>query len=325
MNLCDYITEQRGDITVHHPSIHPRWTHTVSLAAGALVILLAAVGCVASPGATPAATAPFIGATATPPAPGVTPPATVDATATNTWQSTSPDGQWIAEGSMRGPYLEGEQEKYHTSLTVRSRDGQVTWPVVDQVSNYGLGYTIPVPFTWSADGQRLYVTNQPVPDGCALFVNGSDLLRVDLAAGAVTQLVPPVASSLALSPDETQLAYVGWGAGPELVVQPLAGGDSVRVPLAAEGDAAQAGNITWSPDGQSVLVTVAFNPCLEGQWTQSIVRVDLAPVLQTILVDRDARRPDTVSWTDPARAQLRDAAGQNWWLNVATGEVSPVQ
>lgn len=299
-------------------STYSRWSRTVALAAGAVVVLLAAVGCVALPTPTPVATAPFIGATATP-------PPTVDATATNTWQSTSPDGQWTAEGSMRGPFLEGEQEKYQTSLTVRSRDGQVTWPVVDQVSNYGLGYTIPVPFSWSADGQSLYITHEPVPDGCALFVNGSDLLRVDLATGAVTQLAPPVGSSLALSPDETQLAYVGWGRDTELVVQPLHGGESVRVPLATEGDAVQAGNIIWSPDGQSVLVTIAFNPCLEGQWTQSIVRVDLAPVLQTTLLDRDARRPDTVSWNDATRAQLRDGAGHDWWLNVTTGEVSPVQ
>jgi hypothetical protein len=283
-----------------------------------VALLLAAAGCVASPTTTPVADTPAITATAT-----LLP--TTDAAAANTWQSLSLDGQWIAEGSMEGPYLEGDQEKYRTRLTVRRTDGQVTWPVIDQVANYGLGYTIPVPVQWSADGQSLYVTHQPVPDGCALFVNGSNLLRVDLENGSVTELVPAVGSSLALSPDETQLAYVGWGADTELVVQPLGGRDSVRVPLAAGRDAVQAGNIIWGPEGTSLLLTVAFNPCQEGAWMQSIVRIDLAPVRKTILVDRDARRLDTVSWSDPARARLHDAAGNDWWLDVTTGEVTLVQ
>ena len=109
---------------------------------------------------------------------------------------------------MEGPFMEGDQEKYRTQLTVRRADGQVTWPVIDQVSNYGLGYTIPVPLQWSADGERLYVTNRPVPDGCALFVNGSDLWQVDLTSGRLAEVVPPVGSSLALSSDETRLATI---------------------------------------------------------------------------------------------------------------------
>lgn len=307
--------------------IHPLPSRVVALVLGVVIGLLATAGCTALPTATPAAAGPAQAATATPPGsgPGDTPSPTAAVTADNTWQATSPDGQWIAEGSMVGPYLDGDQEKYRTRLTVHSRDGRVTWPIIDQESNYGLGYVIPVVLHWSADGLHLYITHQPVPDGCALFVNGSDLLRANLSKGSVTELVPAVGSSLALSPDETQLAYVGWGADVALVVQPLGGGDSVRVPLVTGGDTVQAGNITWSPDGQSLLLTIAFNPCQEGQWTQSIVRIDLAPVSQTTLVDRDARRLDTVAWTDPARAQLRDAAGNDWWLDVVTGEVTPVQ
>ena len=303
---------------MHFVAHHRLWSRAAALAASAVALLLAMAGCVASPTATLVAPTPTRAATATR-------PSTANATVPNTWQSISPDDQWIAEGGMEGPFLEGDQEKYRTRLTVRRVNGQVTWPVIDQVANYGLGYTVPAPLHWSADGQSLYITNQPVPNGCALFVNGSDLLRVDLATGHVAELVPAVGSSLALSPDETQLAYVGWGADTELNVQPLAGGDRVRVPLASGRDAVQAGNLVWSPDGKSLLLTVAFNPCEEGRWTQSIVRVDLAPVSQKVLVDRDARRLDTVSWSDPTRARLRDAAGNDWWLDVTTGEVTPAE
>lgn len=317
----------KGNIIVPFVPIHPLPSRSVALVLGVVVMLLATAGCTALPTATPAVTGPARAATSTPPrsGPGDTPSMTVALTADNTWQATSPDGQWIAESSMVGPYLEGDQEKYRTRLTVRSRDGRVTWPIIDQIANYGLGYVIPVVLRWSVDGQHLYITHESVPDGCALFVNGSDLLRVDLGNGSVTELVPAVGTSLALSPDETRLAYVGWGADTELVVQPLDGGDSVRVPLATGRDTVQAGNITWSPDGKSLLVTIAFNPCEEGHWTQSVVRIDLAPVAQTVLVDRDARRPDAVSWTDPARAYLHDAAGNDWWLDATTGEVTPVE
>lgn len=286
-------------------------------ALGGLVLLLVVASCVPGPVT-------------------LTPPATLQATAAaptmtpgagnqNTWQSTSPDGQWIAEGSMEGPFMEGDQEKYRTRLTVRRADGQVTWPVIDQVSNYGLGYTVPVPLQWSADGERLYVTNQPVSDGCALFVDGSDLWQVDLTSGRLAEVVPAVGTSLALSPDETRLAIIGGDVDTELIVQLLDGGEVTRVPLAAGHDTVQAGNITWAPDGQSVLVTVAENPCQVGQWTQSIVFVGLAPVVQNILVDRDPRLLNVVSWEEAGRARLHDETGNAWWLDVTTGEVTSAQ
>lgn len=314
----------------HHSSLRTTGCRrrTTAYAAGGVLLLLTIAGCVATPtNVTPGIAAVPTGINTTiptGPAPGTTPVVTVDAADGRTWSSTSPDGRWIAEGSMEGPFMEGDQEKYRVHLVVRRVDGQATWSVVDQVSNYGLGYTVPVPFHWSTDGQSLYVTNAPVPDGCALFVNGSDLQRVDLTSGTVTEVVPAVGSSLALSPDETHLAYVGWGADTVLVVRSLDGADVARVPLAVGPDSAQAGNIVWSPDGQSVLVTIAYNPCVTDQWTQSIVRVDLAPVLQNILVDRDERLLETVSWSEPARAHLRDGAGKDYWLDTRTGGMSPV-
>ena len=86
--------------------------------------------------------------------------------------------------------------------------------MVDAWAPYGLGYTVPRPFHWSNDGRYLFVTNDPAPDGCALFVNGSDLQRVDLSNGEVTQIVEPVGLWLSLSPDETKLAYLSWEGRP---------------------------------------------------------------------------------------------------------------
>ena len=105
-----------------------------------------------------------------------------------TWSSRSRDGRWDAQGMVAFPGDGGEE--YYTQLKVKKTDGTVEWTVVDEWSRSGLGYTTPQPFHWSRDGRYLYFTNEPVPDGCGLFVNGSDLHRIDLSDGSVTELVP---------------------------------------------------------------------------------------------------------------------------------------
>ena len=124
-------------------------------------------------------------------------------------------------------------DSYYTNLTVTDAAGTSRWAVVDAWAPYGLGYTVPRPFHWSNDGNYLYVTNDPAPDGCALFVNGSDLQRVDLSNGEVTQIVEPVGLWLSLSPDETKLAYLSWEGDRPLVVRDLASGAENAIKLPA--------------------------------------------------------------------------------------------
>lgn len=145
-----------------------------------------------------------------------TPMPTVGATETSTpkpvshWSSQSPDGKWIVQGTMEGPFADsaGGNEMYHTRLDVIRADETVTWTVWDQTSPYGLGYTTPRPFYWTRDGHFFYFTNEPVPDGCAIFINGSDLYRLDLTNGHVAQIVSPSAWWLSISPDEKKVAYI---------------------------------------------------------------------------------------------------------------------
>jgi hypothetical protein len=134
-----------------------------------------------------------------------------------------------------------------------------------------LGWTWPSVLQWSQDGQALYYTNIPVPDGCALFVNGSDLWRVDLPTGQVTPLAPVLSVSIALSPGAETLAYIDGRDAPELVLRDLATGAERRVRVAAAGQ--QAGDIRWSPDGTMLEIKVANEPCSNAT-TFSTVRVD---------------------------------------------------
>jgi hypothetical protein len=149
------------------------------------------------------------------------------------------------------------------------------------------------------------------------------LRQVDLTDGSVTEIVPEVGPALSLSPDETLLAYIRWGAK-ELVLHDLASGSEQRVQLAAS-SSLQAGNITWSPDGSELLLATASQPCNPPEWTQSIVRVNVSGLSVTTLIRDDDRLFSIVDWSEPARARLSDKDGNIWWLDAATGQLTPTQ
>jgi WD40-like Beta Propeller Repeat len=263
-----------------------------------------------------------------------TPAATATSTAepVERWSSTSPDGKWIAQGMMEGPFLAGDEEKYHYQLKVVSADRSIEWTAVDERARWGLGYTSPRPLHWSKDEalgttalsttRYLYFTNEPVPDGCAVFVNGSDLQRMDLITGQVQEILPRKAWWLSLSPDERQLAYVYWnGEALEIVLRTLTTGAERRAKLKGASGDSQAGNIVWSPDGNAFMLTVATHPCNLESWTHSIVRVDCAALSQKVLILEDKRLFITVEWPKAEQVLLKDKEGNSWWMDATTGQV----
>jgi len=239
-----------------------------------------------------------------------------------TRSAPSPDGRWIAKTLMVGPFLVGEGEQYRTQLSVLRTDGTRQWTVVDETSHYGLGYTVPSPFHWSRDGRYLYFTNLPLSDGCAVFVNGSDLYRVSLEDGSVAAILANGAWWLSLSPDEHSLAYLRWnGQALELVLRDVATGrDEHRREFAAH--YAQGGNILWSPEGTALVLTLVASPCDPADWKHAVVRVGVATMTQTKLIADDGRRLVTEEWSQPETVRLADKDGNSWWLDAVTGEVT---
>lgn len=235
------------------------------------------------------------------------------------WSSTSPDGKWTAQVTAALPVSGGGN--YYTQLKVSKADETLEWVVVDEWLEWGLGYTIPQPLQWSRDGRYLYFTNQPVPDGCAVFVNGSDLHRVDLSNGSVRELVPSVGLWLSLSRDETMLAYIGYG-DRGLVIRDLATGAERETKL-DPGQRYQAGHVIWSPDGTALMLTLALQPCLT-DWADStsIVRVETTSLEQTTLIREDKRRFITVEWSTVDKVLLRDGGGDYWLMDATTGQVT---
>ncbi len=238
------------------------------------------------------------------------------------WSSTSPDGKWIAEGMMEGPFASGDEEKYHYQLKAARADGRVQWTIVDETARWGLGYTTPRPFQWSKDGRYLYWTNKPVPDGCAVFVNGSDLERFDLQTGRGQEIVSQGPSWLSLSPDEKQVAYIYWNSKAlEIVLQDLATGARREATLEGAGNNSQAGNIVWSPDGQRFVLAVASNPCDPPNWTHSIILIDRATLTQRVLIQKDKRLLVPINWPQPEQVLLQEQNGKSWWMDARSGEL----
>ena len=240
-----------------------------------------------------------------------------------TWSSVSLDGEWTAQTTAAFPLADDTYvgENYYTQLRVARTDETVERTVVDEWSLWALGYTTPQPLRWSKDGRHLCFTNRPVPDGCAAFVNGSDLQRLDLSDGRVTDIVPGMGPVLSLSPEEATLAYVRHG-DRGLVLRNLATGTEWLVNWDEDPQGSK-GSIIWSPDGTTLVLTAAVHPRgPEEQRAHSIARVDVATLSATTLLAQDPRLLTTTGWSTPRRVLLTGSAGDRWCMDPETAQIA---
>jgi Tol biopolymer transport system component len=240
----------------------------------------------------------------------------------------SPDGRWRVVAQVSTPVIVGEDEmeefpsgaKYQVTLTVESTDSDLVWGVVDEWRNSGLGADYPGPLQWSADGRYLFFTNVPVPDGCAVFVNGGDLWRLDLQTGEAVELLPFVGLAMALSPDSQTLAYYGaYGRGFQL--HDLTTGMETPLDLPDYGGAWwQIGGISWSPDGRQLVLIQVIDPC--GDQLTAVLRLDLDQREFVTLIEPDERGFTLLNWRRDREIRLLDGDGRVWYLETNSGEIA---
>lgn len=231
------------------------------------------------------------------------------------WYSAVSDGQWMAEGLVAFPQSGNGQ--YYTELRVKKADGTVEWVPVTAWSEWGLGYTTPRPLRWSPDGRYLYFTNAPVPDGCGIFINASDLLRLDLVDGSVQEVLPPNTTwSLAVAPDGKTSVY---SKGDELYLLDLATANYVAVKVEGLNPNTTWGNFVWSPGSQKVAFTIAHHPCMPPEWSNSLLIIDTQTLIITTVLEKDPRRLTIAAWVDAGHLALTDYDGREWLLDIAAG------
>ncbi|MEA4908550.1 MAG: hypothetical protein VB089_13060 [Anaerolineaceae bacterium] len=285
----------------------------------------AAVGPAASPTGTftrlpptPAVSSPSPARTLTG-RPAASPTANLEEYDSTQWSETSPDGQWELQGTVSFP--RGDSDQYDTRLEVRQISGGHSWPLVDAWMDWSLGYSVPAGIGWSSDGRYLYYTQRPQPDGCALFVNGSSLVQVDLRTGRQrTVLDGDQTLWLAISPDDRTLAYPHREDSMQLVLLDIAGGGAQAVPLdVAENSVA--GALAWAPGGSRLAVTVAIDPCDPLHWEHTILLVDPDTLQARILVPRDERRFVVQEWLDEDTLLLLDMDDQAWTVDAVSSQL----
>ncbi len=242
------------------------------------------------------------------------------------WASTSPDGAWVAAGLVAFPKENIGGQQAYIRLMIFSIDGKTHWVIIDEWQEIGLGFPSPVPLQWSKDGKYFYFTHRVTPDGCSAFPFLTDLQQVNLQNGILETLLPDPALALALSPDDSQVAYFSGG----LILRDLISGEKREIKI-DPGYVFDAGNIVWSPDSKSLTLTLAINPCAgvygisKTVWAESttILLVDVKTLEQKILIKEDPRLFVTVEWNKPDKITITDGEENSlWYLNINTGEIT---
>jgi hypothetical protein len=247
----------------------------------------------------------------------------------NEWASTSTDGRWVATGLVAFPKKNIGGQLAYVRLMIFRVDGKTHWNVIDQWQEIGLGFPVPSALKWSQDGKHFYFTHRVTPDGCSAFPFLTDLQQVNLEDGTVNELLPQSALALALAPNESQVAYIGEGAR-GLVLKDLVTGQERETKI-DPGKGFDAGNILWSPDGKSLTLTLAINPCTGAYgvsktvWAESttILWVDVKTLQQKVLLKEDPHLFITSEWKEPEKITITDGEENAvWYLDVNTREIT---
>ena len=190
------------------------------------------------------------------------------------------------------------------------------------------GYLYPYIFKWSDQGDFLYYSHLTTGgDGCYIpsEPGGYGLRRFDLLTGEDTLVLEKRGTWLALSPDETKLAYVqGWDGNVTLLDIEKQTEQTVPFPPITDvyGLVDTTDYIYWSPDGNSFVYAFLWGDCGD-YFISYIVHFDINTQEQTILINHDEHGYIPVEWNEQDKILLLDNENNNWWLNPVTKEITP--
>ena len=227
----------------------------------------------------------------------------------------SPDGQKIAWGSVLNMDTTGTD----VILKVANIDGS---NVVTLLDGHMTESRRPSPIKFSDDGQYLYYTNMPYGiGGYILFYGGPDLIRINLTTLVAETILPnnQCLCAIKVSPDESKVARINrTTAGLNLVVHEISSGTETTFPFPSK--YTQAGDIIWSPDGGSIMLTLALgNPDAEAY---SVVKIDLVTSALTYFLSDDSRCIRTREWIAPGVVWLSDKDYNVYRMDAATGALT---
>ncbi len=252
--------------------------------------------------------------TPVPPAPSPTPDEISRIKAANANQPEivapllTPDGDWEAKTVVYGCIDIGDNQvmAYELLILTELASGEEVVVAEQQLNCGGLGASGLAALFWSPSSRYLYYTDarDGVPDGCGFWQ--PTILRWDRTTGQTERLGGGVSS-----PDGTMVAV--WLPQERAIAVWDADGDELgRVPAAAE---AFPGQMAWSPDSQALVYLQVSSYCPPAG-PSYIVRLDVATLEQTILLEAEQQAFRHVTWDAPPHLTLTDENEQRWTFDV---------
>jgi Tol biopolymer transport system component len=185
---------------------------------------------------------------------------------------------------------------------------------------------LPQPMQWSSDGRYFYYTNSPYGiGGYILFGGGPDLTRVDVETGETLQILPDMGClcPMRVSPDGKTVAYIPGSGTLNLVLHNIETGEERHTEI--DPNHLQAGSILWSPDGATLIYTMAISNFENGEDEQyAIVRVDAGTLVQMVIVPDNTSLYEAVLWPTDGVVWVTDKDRNAWLMNPETGELTQV-
>ena len=229
----------------------------------------------------------------------------------------SPNHEWIAQRIFEQEIPKG----FHVQFTVSRKDGTKMWTIMDYRGD-GVGYTYAQLHQWSNDSQYFYFTGDRVAGGgCDFFPVDSKWQKLNVATGQVTDFPLPLGRGHAISPDESTIAYTSPDTPLHISLYDIQSGQEQKVllPIDPNLEAAQAGDVLWTLDGNAVILSMATGDCNSPTLNFYLMRVDINTMNITELVgkSKDLVRPAQLE--PPNHLLIRDWNGYTWWVDATNG------
>ncbi len=233
----------------------------------------------------------------------------------------SPDGKKVAWAIIAGESADSTQNQ----LMIANKDGSGKLTLVDETSTPPASWA---PMGWSPDGEWLYFASTPYGIGGYILFNGvTSVRRVPVKGGTAEDILPNqiTMGDAALSPDGKTVAFIHtvYGQNPSdvtlnLELQVVASQKVKSFPLPA--GYLQAGAIVWSPDSQSLVLSLAVGNADSEAFT--LIQVDAKTLAVQTLFTKDNRLLRAITWPVAGMLWLKDTDGNAWRMDMASGKLT---
>ncbi|NOH01946.1 MAG: hypothetical protein HND47_08245 [Chloroflexi bacterium] len=240
----------------------------------------------------------------------------------------SPSGKWLALVTMTR--VDNGIENSDRFILVVVNQQNFAEHIVEKRCSTRNGVLHSLVLAWSENEDYLYYTHRfGGGDGCFgeddFF--GTDLYRFNLDSGQSAQLTPKLGYWLALSPDQTMVAFLTKT--DTLKIRNIETGNEQEISIDEQTKKypdsilTHASHLIWSPDSKELLLTLEVNVCvMEEDAKHSIIKVDAETLSQKVLVLEDPNRPITLEWANSGLVLVQDESSLYWWLNPVDGQMT---